>query len=38
MGPKLVAAGRSVKEKEGGGIVGVTSDDEESSGDEGDEE
>lgn len=27
-GPKLAAAGRIVKEKEGGGVVGVQSDDE----------
>lgn len=32
--PKLAAAGREIKEKEGGGVVGVVSDDEEESGEE----
>lgn len=35
-GPKLAAAGRALKEKEGGGVVGVQSDDEGSEGDEDD--
>ena len=34
LGSKLAAAGRTVKEKTTGGVIGVQSDDEESSGDE----
>ena len=37
LGPKLAEAGRVLKEKQSGGVVGVASDDEDSSGDEGDE-
>lgn len=35
LGPKIKAVGREVKEKESGGVIGVVSDDEDSSGDEG---
>lgn len=35
LGAKLAAAGRAIKEKETGGVIGVASDDEDSSGDEG---
>ncbi|KAI0648970.1 transducin family protein/WD-40 repeat family protein [Trametes meyenii] len=40
LGPKVAEAGRVLKEKQGGGIISVASDDEDSSGDEdeGDEE
>lgn len=38
LGPKLAEAGRILKEKTGGGVIGVASDDEDSSGDEGDDE
>ncbi|OSX57595.1 hypothetical protein POSPLADRAFT_1185570 [Postia placenta MAD-698-R-SB12] len=34
LGPKLAQAGRELKEKTGGGVVGVSSDNEDSSGDE----
>lgn len=34
LGPKLAEAGRILKEKQGGGVIGVASDDEDSSGDE----
>ncbi|THH32232.1 hypothetical protein EUX98_g1961 [Antrodiella citrinella] len=34
LGPKIRAAGRELKEKESGGVVGIASDDEDSSGDE----
>lgn len=37
-GPKLAEAGRILREKTGGGVVGVSSDDEDSSGDEGGDE
>lgn len=37
LGPKLAEAGRTVKEKTTGGVIGVESDHEDSSGDEGDE-
>ncbi|KIP11071.1 hypothetical protein PHLGIDRAFT_100387 [Phlebiopsis gigantea 11061_1 CR5-6] len=37
LGPKLAAAGRAVKEKTTGGVIGVESDLEDSSGDEGEE-
>lgn len=35
LGPKIKAAGREIKEKESGGVIGVATDDEDSSGDEG---
>ena len=38
LGSKLAEAGRMLKEKTGGGVIGVASDDEDSSGDEGDDE
>ena len=38
LGPKLAEAGRILKEKQNGGVIGVASDEEDSSGDEGDEE
>ena len=37
-GPKLTEFGRNLKEKQNGGVVGVASDIEDSSGDEGDNE
>lgn len=37
LGSKLAEAGRAVKEKTTGGIIGVQSDDDESSGDEAEE-
>ncbi|KAH9945055.1 transducin family protein/WD-40 repeat family protein [Epithele typhae] len=37
LGAKLAEAGRNVKEKQNGGVIGVASDDEDSSGDEDDE-
>ncbi|EPT05519.1 hypothetical protein FOMPIDRAFT_1155298 [Fomitopsis schrenkii] len=37
LGPKLAEAGRNLKEKSGGGVIGVASDDEDSSGDEGED-
>ena len=37
-GPKLAEAGRTVKEKTTGGVIGVESDHEDSSGDEGGDE
>ena len=37
-GPKLAEFGRALKEKQNGGIVGVASDEEDSSGDEADDE
>ena len=37
LGSKLVEAGRTIKEKTTGGVIGVQSDDEESSGDEAEE-
>ena len=36
--PKLAAAGRALREKTGGGVVGVVDDAESSEGDGGDEE
>ena len=35
--PKLAAAGRALKEKTTGGVIGVARDDEESSGEDGEE-
>ena len=35
LGPKLAEAGRVLKEKQSGGVIGVASDEEDSSGDEG---
>ncbi|TCD60906.1 hypothetical protein EIP91_009317, partial [Steccherinum ochraceum] len=35
LGPKIKAVGRELKEKEHGGVIGVATDDEDSSGDEG---
>lgn len=37
-GPKLAEFGRSLKEKQSGGIIGVASDEEDGSGDEVDDE
>lgn len=37
LGPKLAEAGRVLKEKQSGGVIGVASDEEDSSGDENDE-
>ncbi|KAI8980019.1 transducin family protein/WD-40 repeat family protein [Trametes punicea] len=35
LGPKIAEAGRALKEKQGGGVISVATDDEDSSGDEG---
>lgn len=35
LGPKIKAAGRELRERESGGVIGVATDDEDSSGDEG---
>ncbi|TBU33419.1 transducin family protein/WD-40 repeat family protein [Dichomitus squalens] len=38
LGPKLAEAGRVLREKQGGGVIGVASDDEDSSGTDGEDE
>ena len=38
LGPKLAEAGRVLREKQGGGVIGVASDDEDSSGTDGEGE